>query len=249
MFGILLVGASIYYALRVVNVTIFPSPSYCLGIGRVGQVEKDKARTKRGVPRLESSGDAIVLLLICDNVVGSAKGKALVPKAIEISFVTEYHGLLRIDVCQLVHIEYLHAVLHRFAANDDVALVTLDLPPKGRRSGSVLRQAAEINELPFVGDFRKSGAIRLSDSDKLPSLGACPAPRAGSLAGRASQLGMVFEVVEVEVAAAESVLGVPLDVRCDAVRAWHVVRLFVKGSVLGRIIGTRRSQLPPNLLY
>jgi len=105
----------------------------------------------------------------------------------------------------LAHVENLDAVVRRLAPDDYEVLVPPDLAPDARLRGGGVRQAAQIHQLPLVGDLGQGGAVGLGDSHELAPLGARPPPRRGPLTRLAAQVGVADEVVKVDVAAAERV--------------------------------------------
>ncbi len=98
----------------------------------------------------------------------------------------------------LEHIKDLDAVALCLASNNDIVLIPSDLTPYRRRGCTRLRETTEVHKLPLLGKFGESCAVSLRHYDELAAVLTRPSPRRGSLAGLATQVGMVDEVIEVD---------------------------------------------------
>lgn len=106
------------------------------------------------------------------------------------------------------------------AANQDILLVAANLAPNDWERRGMMGKTAEV-DLKWVSallrllrdiraslyqpalraDFSKGRAVGLSNGNEFTTLGTRPTPGGGPLAGGASQVSMVFEVVEVDLVA------------------------------------------------
>ena len=222
---VLQIRAPVHNALRIVDIAILTTTTKSLGVLGIRQVKEDQTGLQGASPRLEPNSNTVLLLLVRHNIVRPAQGQPLVPPAVQVLLVGENLGILGVNMLQLGQVKDLHAVVDGFGADKDVALVALDFSPERGRGRGVLRETAEIDELALLGDLGKGGAVFLSDGDELTALGRSPAPGTGALAGTGTELGVRLEVVQVEVVAAEGVLGVAGDVGGVPLLAGDVVEL------------------------
>lgn len=118
-------------------------------------------------------------------------------------------------------------------ADDDVVLVSAEFTPDGL--GRVLREATEVDELARRGDLSEGGTISLSNNGKLATVGAGPTPGRRSLAGGRAKVGVALEVVEVDLVALKSVVGIARDDLGNTVNARNGALLSEAARVLGRL--------------
>lgn len=131
----------------IVNVTIGAVATEASRAGGVVQGEEVQATEACLVSRLDTNSDAVVHLLIDNDVVASANGQRGIEVTGQVVFVAEevdavgaiqgqqLQGLstkcstARLQEANLGHIEDLHAVSNELTANNDVVLVGTNLGP------------------------------------------------------------------------------------------------------------------------
>lgn len=96
-----------------------------------------------------------------------------------------------------------------FGADDNVVVQDSDLAPPGT-DGVLSRQASKVLDLALLGNLDEGSAGELANDTKLTSILGGPSPGRGPTTLGATNVGVVGEVIEVNVVAAESLVGVSL---------------------------------------
>jgi hypothetical protein len=213
------VGTAVDEALGVVDVAVLLGAADAGGLGGVLQVEEDEATKAVDITGTRADRGTPLGLLVDDDVVGGADGE-LVEETGEVA-AGELDGLvalLEVDGEELLEVEDLDTVTLELGADDDVVLVATDLLPQGAGSrGDDGGQEAEDLDAALGQNLDERGAVVLAVGDELTArLGVDPTPGARASAelgvgAGGAELGVVDEVVEVDVLALEGVKRVALD--------------------------------------
>jgi hypothetical protein len=162
------------------------------------------------------------------NVVCAANWK-LIPVASKIS-LCEVRRAGRVQLKQLLHVEYLNSMVDGFGTDDSIVTENSDLPPVGT-NGVVLRKTAKVDHLALRADLCKRSSVVLPDRNKFATTVGGPAPARGSTSIVAAKIGVGKEVIEIDVAAPEGVVAVSRDGSSKAVLTRRIPKFGVLGAV------------------
>lgn len=188
------VGSAVDNALGIVNISITRCAARRGGLGWVAQVDEEQTSAASAVTGNSADSNGVVLLLVDDDVVGGSLGKT-VEVTSQVLGVGECDGLGRVDSQELAPVEDLDTVAGCLASDDDVVLVASDLSPDG--VAGVLGQTSKVDKLTSRGDLSKGSTVGLSNDDEFTASVTGPTPRGSTLSSCASKIGVVLEVVEV----------------------------------------------------
>jgi len=232
-------GITIGGSTHIVDVAVVLGAADAGRVGRVLQVEEDETTQAVGVTRTRANGGTVLGLLVDDNVVGGADGELVEPTSEVVTAKLDgLVALLEVDIEELGEVEDLDTVALELGADDEVVLVATQLLPQ-RASGGGDDGGEEADDLDAAlgQDLDERGAVVLAVGDELTAgVGVDPAPAArsgtelGIGTGRA-ELGVVHEVIQVDVLALEGVQRVALDGLGLAVDTLGVVKTGPLGGV------------------
>jgi hypothetical protein len=100
-------------------------------------------------------------------------------------------------------------VVNGFRANDHVVVQDSDLAPSGT-NGVLSRQASKVLNLTLLGDLDECSTAELANDTELASVLGSPSPGRRTTTLGATNVGVVGKVVEVDVVATESLVGIAL---------------------------------------